>query len=88
MSTGESSFEEMIQSYGAELAEEMNLRLICGILPQESEMLWVESICVAEIVYPQPKPVKQGFLKCLKNFLRRIVRRVIAFFRRWFGRDK
>jgi hypothetical protein len=46
-----------IRKHAEELALEMNLRLICEMpLSDKEPLLWVESICVTDIVYPQPVP--------------------------------
>lgn len=58
-----------IRLQGKDLAEEMNLRLICSM--GEKNTLWVDSVTVTEIIFPKHRKLKKrrkkGFLCRLQN---------------------
>ena len=62
-----------IRFHEKDLAEEMNLRLICSM--GEENTLWVDSVTVTEIIFPEYKKYKKrkrkkGFLWRLQNSFR------------------
>ena len=65
--------EKRIRFHAEKLAEEMNLRLICGM--GEKNTFWVDTVIVTEIRFPnnekyQKKNRKKGFLCRLQNSFR------------------
>lgn len=65
--------EKCIRLHGKDLAEEMNLRLICSM--GEENTLWVDSVTVTEIMFPEHRKFKKrkrkkGFLCRLQNSFR------------------
>jgi hypothetical protein len=88
---------EEIRAHAEELAQDMNLRLICEMpLSDISAVLWVENICVTGIEYPQickPADKAPAFTVFLKKFFNKIFRRLSSGFRHGFfirqlGHDK
>lgn len=75
--------ENCLRFYEKKLLEEMNLRLICGMVTKDSgweQVLWVEEVVLTDICYPdsrksfwdQCKGIGAGIVKAGNNFFSKL----------------
>lgn len=65
--------ESEIRDHAESLALDMNLRLVCEmLLSDNTPILWVESVCVTDIIYPQTISETEGRMTAIAGFFRKM----------------